>query len=186
MKRRIKSQTLHIGCGQDKYPGSIGVDINPQTEADVIHDLNRYPYPFASNSFSKIIAYNIIEHIDDVIQTMEELYRIGKNGGKIIITTGHFSGVDSFTDPTHKHFFTSRTFDYFISGTDLFKYNYSKARFIKRVVWVGPKKTPNVLLYLLLHYINKHVVMYEKRFAFIFPVGTIYYELEINKKSRKT
>ena len=30
---------LDVGCGQNKYPGAIGIDSNPRTSADVIHDL---------------------------------------------------------------------------------------------------------------------------------------------------
>lgn len=180
-KRKTTSLILHLGCGEKKVPGSIGVDINSHSAADVIHDLNRFPYPFPANTFNQIIAENIIEHLDDLVKVMEEIYRIAKNRAKIYITTGHFSSVDSFTDPTHKHFFTSRTFDYFIPGTDLYKYRYSHARYKKCRVWVGPDGNIHPLLKLLLTFINQHVVYYEKRFAFIFPVGSINYELEVIK-----
>ena len=114
---------------------------------------------------------------------MEEIYRISKNGAKVFITTGHFSGLDSFTDPTHKHFFTSRTFDYFIPGTALYnKYNYStKAKFKKVSVKLGSTISSNPILKLILLFINNYAVLYEKRFAFIFPVGVISYELEVIK-----
>lgn len=176
-----KMQILHLGCGMNKIPESIGVDINKKSAADIIHNLDKFPYPFKGNQFEKIVADNILEHLDNVPRVMEEIYRISKNGAKVFITTGHFSGIDAFTDPTHKHFFTSRTFDYFIPGTDLYKLNYSKGLFKKINVTVGPMNTNNILLNLLLKIINKHLVIYEKRFAFIFPVGVISYELEVIK-----
>ena len=131
-------------------------------------------------SFDAAVLVEVIEHLDEVVKVVEEIYRIAKNGAKVFITTSHFTSVDSFTDPTHKHFFTSSTFDYFIPGAPLYKYGYSKARFKKCQLWVGPESN-NVLLQLILKIINRYVLIYEKRFAFIFPVGCISYELEVVK-----
>lgn len=183
MKKIIpaKKKILHLGCGMDKVPGSVGIDINKKSKADIIHDLNKFPYPVGANRFKKIIAVNIIEHLENIPKVMEEIHRIAKKGAKLSITTGHFSGIDSFTDPTHRHFFTSRTFDYFVPGTDLFKLQYSKAKYKKIKVRVGPDNTRNILLKTILYFINKNLVLYEKRFAFIFPVGVIAYELEVIK-----
>lgn len=177
-----KKRILHLGCGMEKLPGSIGIDINKKSRADIIHDLNKFPYPFKAGEFEKILADNILEHLDDIPRVMEELFRISKNGGRIIINSSHFSSVDSFTDPTHKHFFTSRSFDYFIPGEDLFKYQYSNIKFKKIKVRVGSNYLNNILIDLLLKIINKYLVFYEKRVAFIFPVGSINYELEVIKK----
>ena len=176
-----KLKTLHLGCGASKKPGSIGVDINRKSSADVVHDLNKFPYPFSANQFGLVIAENILEHLDNIPKVMEEIYRICKNGARVKITASHFTSVDSFTDPTHKHFFTSRSFDYFIPGEDLYKYNYSRIKFKKIKVAVGPLFGVNLILKFLLKVINKFMIFYEKRLAFIFPVGTIYYELEVIK-----
>ena len=37
---------LDLGCGNKKRDGTIGVDFNSRTKADIIHDLNIFPYPF--------------------------------------------------------------------------------------------------------------------------------------------
>ena len=182
MEKSKKVKVLDLGCGRNKHPGAIGVDMNPKSDADIIQDLNNFPYPFSDNQFDLIFAQNILEHLNDIVKVMEELYRIGKNGAKIYIRTSHFSSVDSFTDPTHKHFFTSCTFDYFIPGLNYYKFNYSEAKFKKIKVWVGPIDHCNLILKILLILINKFLIHFEKRFAFIFPVGTISYELEIIKK----
>lgn len=181
MKSNKKATVLHLGCGYEKVTGAIGVDINDRSQADVIHDLNKFPYPFKSNQFERIIAENIIEHLDDIIRVLEELYRISKNKAVLYIKTGHFTSVDSFTDPTHKHFFTTRTFDYFIPGTDLYKYHYSKAKFTKKQIILGPSGVSNFLLNQLLKIINQHQMLYESRFAYLFPVGVITYELSVLK-----
>lgn len=175
-------KTLHLGCGPNKKPNSIGLDSNKIVKPDVLHNLDKYPYPFKDNQFNTIIAENIVEHIENIPKFMEEIHRISNQGAKIIITTGHFSGIDTFTDPTHKHFFTSRTFDYFIPKTDLYELQYSKAKFKKDKVILGPQNSKSFILKQLLKIINKYTVIYEKRFAFIFPIGVISYELEVVKK----
>ena len=55
-----KSAILDFGCGNRKRPGSIGIDVNPRTDADVVHDLNVFPYPFADSSFDEVYADNVI------------------------------------------------------------------------------------------------------------------------------
>lgn len=179
--KNSQSQILHLGCGLTKYPDSIGVDINPLTHADVIYDLNKFPYPFKDNQFSQIFADHILEHLDNIPKVFTEIYRITKPNGLLHITAPHFSSLDSFSDPTHKHFFTSMSFDYFIPGTRLYKLLYSNVNFKKIKVIVGPTNIANPLLKLLLILINKNLLMFEKRFAFIFPVGVIQFDLEVIK-----
>lgn len=115
--------TLNIGCGRCKEPliegKEIRVDILDMPEVDVIWDLNKFPYPFEDNKFDKIIARDILEHLDDIFGVMEQLHRILKVGGTIYIHTTYWKTEDSFTDPQHKHFFTLRSFDYFDKDTQL-------------------------------------------------------------------
>ena len=52
---------LDVGCGNNKTQGAIGVDIYPDTQADVICNLNSYTYPFKNDIFDLIICKQIIE-----------------------------------------------------------------------------------------------------------------------------
>jgi SAM-dependent methyltransferase len=52
----------------------------------------------ADNSIDLIICYHILEHIDDDIQAMKELYRVLKPEGKIIIQTPFKEG-DTYENP---------------------------------------------------------------------------------------
>jgi predicted SAM-dependent methyltransferase len=54
---------LDVGCGINKYPGAIGIDRNRATAADVICDLDHFPYPFADGSFDSLRAIHVIEHL---------------------------------------------------------------------------------------------------------------------------
>ncbi len=105
----------HLWCGRQKKKQAIGVDINPKSAADVIHDLSIFPSPFRKNQFKVIIAEHIIEHLDNIPKVFEELHRISINGAQIFILSPHFSSIDSFTDPNinissrHEHLITLYT-----------------------------------------------------------------------------
>lgn len=126
---------LDVGCGVNKQPGSIGLDRNPASRADVIADLDRFPYPFADSSFDRITAIHVIEHLSDVIRAMEEFHRLLCPGGTVRIETPHYTDFSSFCDPTHKSHLTSFSFRYFGEDHGGFGY-YSAARFRERLVRV--------------------------------------------------
>lgn len=93
---------LDLGCGKRKRKGVIGIDISKDTDADIIHDLNVFPYTFADNEFDYIYADNIIEHLDNVIKVVEELYRISKNGATVKIIVPFFRSHYIFIDLTQE------------------------------------------------------------------------------------
>ncbi len=106
-------KTLDVGCGILKYPGAIGLDRNPRSRADVLADLDHFPYPFRDNSFDHVRAVHVIEHVSDVIHTIEEFARLVKPGGSIYIATPHYTDFSSFCDPTHKWHLNSYSLRYF-------------------------------------------------------------------------
>jgi SAM-dependent methyltransferase len=124
--RRMK--TLDVGCGIRKQPGSIGLDRNPASRADVLADLDRFPYPFADSSFDRVTAIHVIEHLSDVIRAMEEFHRLVRAGGTVRIETPHYTDFSSFCDPTHKSHLTSFSFRYFGENHGGFGY-YSNVKF---------------------------------------------------------
>src|ERR1700677_766830 len=109
----LPERILDVGCGIKKYPGSIGIDINPASAADVICDLDRFPYPLADRTFDQLRAIHVIEHLTDVIRAMEEFHRLVKPGGRVRIETPHYTDFSSFCDPTHRHHLNSFSFRYF-------------------------------------------------------------------------
>src|SRR5436190_21038031 len=130
-----RSQTLDVGCGINKYPGAIGIDRNPSTSADVLCDLDRIPYPFADNSFDQLRAIHVIEHVSNVIRSMEEFHRIVRSGGIVRIETPHYTDFSSFCDPTHRWHLNSFSFRYFGPDDAGFGY-YTKAKFREKKVYV--------------------------------------------------
>lgn len=126
---------LDVGCGVNKLPGSIGIDRNPRAKADVLCDLDHFPYPFEDSSFTRLQAIHVIEHVSDVMRTMEEFHRLVAAGGTIFLATPHYTDFSSFCDPTHRWHLTSFSFRYF--GTDNAGYGYySNVRLRERKVHV--------------------------------------------------
>lgn len=113
---------LDVGCGANKTAGAIGLDNNPRTAADVIHDLGDIPYPFADDEFDEVVSNHVVEHIPDVMAFMSELYRITKHGGRIKLLTPHYTNPDWASDPTHRNHFNSFTFNVFMPERQLFPF----------------------------------------------------------------
>lgn len=115
-------RTLDVGCGINKLTGAIGIDRNPASRADVLCDLDRFPYPFRDSSFDALQAVHVIEHVSDVIRSMEEFHRLVRGGGEVFIVTPHYTDFSSFCDPTHRWHLNSFSLRYF--GADNAGYGY--------------------------------------------------------------
>jgi predicted SAM-dependent methyltransferase len=104
---------LDLACGNAKKEGFMGIDISEDTQADVIHDLNKYPYPIADNSVCEIHCSHFIEHVADIKKFMEECYRILIKGGIFHIIAPYYTSIRAFQDFTHIRPVSENTFVYF-------------------------------------------------------------------------
>ncbi len=174
-------RVLDLACGPNKTPGSIGVDSNSRVNPDVLHDLDVFPYPFENSSFDLIVCHNGIEHLANPLAVMRELARIGADGAVVEINTPHFTSPDAYTDPTHRHALTSRSFDYLIAGTELAQLDYQDAHFEKisaRVDFIG---LPRLLRRLISRLANRDLITYERRWGYIFPAHQLHFVLRVKK-----
>lgn len=162
---------LDVGVGNKKFPSSIGVDIRSHSQADVVHNLNEFPWPFDEKKFDLILCRHVLEHIPATDKVMEELYRICKPGGKVVIEVPHFSNVEAFRHWQHVHFFTSGSFDYFSEKNKNYKAYF---RIVKKRIFFDDISR----IFLIEAFANKFLRLYERHFAFIFPSGSLYLEME--------
>jgi len=170
---------LDVGCGKRKRSNAIGIDINPRSDADLLHDLNQFPYPFTDNHFDEIYADNILEHLDDVLKVMIEFHRITKSDGFIEITVPFYPHRNANTDPTHKHFFGVHSFDYFVSGTDHGNFQYSPIQFAMLSIEFDKGLVKRHLFdRILARFANRNMDMYENRMANIFPLSQLTFRLQ--------
>lgn len=173
----LESAVLNLGCGLKHREGAVNLDRTPLTAPDVVHDLDRRPWPFPDNRFQRVFAFDVIEHLENVVATMEELHRICRDGARIEITVPHFSSANAFTDPTHRHFFSRFSFDYF-DGSHQFGF-YSAARF--KVVRSNLIFTGGIVNRIVGRLANRNPRAYEARWAWVFPAWFISIELEVVK-----
>ncbi len=183
-----EGRVLDVGCGCNAVPGAIGIDYNPRTGADVIHDLNLYPYPFESDSFDEVVCRNVMEHLLDVRMALEEIHRISAPSALVKITVPFFRSRWAFMDPDHRHFFSAQSFDYFVRGTELASYSYTDKWFhLERIEYriVAEyrrfSRTRHLLDRWFLDLVNRHKRFYEAYFAHFFPVDEIYVVLRVEK-----
>lgn len=66
---------LDFGCGNNKTKGAIGLDKRTNSQADIIHDFDKFPYPFDDNEFDIIICNNSLEHVKYLEKTLLEFWR---------------------------------------------------------------------------------------------------------------
>ena len=168
---------LNLGCGRKHIPDAVNLDVTPDTSPDVVHDLNRRPWPFGDNRFDKVSGYDVVEHLEDVIGTMEEIHRVSTDGAIVQITVPHFSCANAFRDPTHRHYFSWYTLHY-VTGEHEFSF-YTRSRFRRRNSRIIFERT--LVNRLVEWWANRNPERYESRWAWIFPAWFLYFELEVVK-----
>ncbi|MFC2076385.1 methyltransferase domain-containing protein [candidate division KSB1 bacterium] len=110
-------RVLDLGSGlKVRVPGACRLDRSLDGKPTVVADLDRHSLPFLDRSFDRILCIQILEHFSDIPRIMDELHRLCRPGGTLEIVTPHFSHRNAFTDPTHKHQFGARSFDFFLTA----------------------------------------------------------------------
>ncbi|MBI3793697.1 MAG: methyltransferase domain-containing protein [Nitrospinae bacterium] len=182
MKETPISRKLDLGCGNSKRAGAIGVDGNVRTSADVVHDLNSFPYPFPNSSFNEIYMDNVLEHLDDVLRVMEEVHRISEPNGLVKVIVPYFRSPYAFLDPTHRHFFTVNSFAYFDPANPVCKrYDYTLARFAVEKIVFNENIPGRITKRIMRHIANKWPLRYELYISQLYPLDDITYYLRALK-----
>jgi len=104
---------VDLGCGRNKQPGALGVDIHRFDGVDRVIDLEKVPWELPSNQFDVVYMLQVLEHLQNPAEVMLELYRICAPGALVFIQVpnGYCDGFAQ--DPTHKKAWNLGTFIYF-------------------------------------------------------------------------
>jgi SAM-dependent methyltransferase len=172
-----KPSKLNLGCGHKKMADAVNVDITADTNPEVVHDLNCFPWPLPSAQFNEVIATDVVEHLDNIVAVMEEIHRICAAGAIVRIVVPHFSSANAFTDPTHRHYFGYFSFDYFTGEHEHNYYTRARFRTLGRSLIFHPSLINKVVLRLA----RRWPAQYEQCWAWTFPAWFLYFELEVIK-----
>jgi SAM-dependent methyltransferase len=131
---------LNIGCGYDVRPGWTNLDRAALPGVDVVHDIAKLPLPFPADNFDFILCQDVLEHFD-AATLLFELWRILKERGKLHIRVPHFTSAAAYGDPTHKSYYSSGTFAFFVKGGNDRPYYFDRAysRMENLRIHFGPK-----------------------------------------------
>jgi SAM-dependent methyltransferase len=176
LKPSERGRILDVGCGSKKYPGAFGIDLSPQTDADVVHDLNRFPWPLGDSRFDEILLQDVLEHLREPYGVFAELHRVARPGARILLRTPHFSSSLAYSDPTHVHFFSAAAIRALAEPGFA---HYSDVRF--RAVHVTLDLWAPFRLLGLAKLANRWPDAYEKYLAFRFPAMNVRAEFEVIK-----
>lgn len=103
---------INLGCGNIFIEGFVGIDNSLFSKADKIMDLEDV-WEIEDNSVEYIIANDIIEHLSNPIHTMNEIWRVCRDGAIAELQIPTTDGRGAFQDPTHRSFWNANSFCYY-------------------------------------------------------------------------
>lgn len=115
---------LLLGCGSTRdrriavngkkgWTELVTLDVNPAHQPDIVHDLERLPWPFEDNQFDEVHCYEILEHLgrqgdyESFFAHFAELWRILKPDGCLAVTCPSYRSRWAWGDPGHRRVLTS-------------------------------------------------------------------------------
>lgn len=118
-----------LGAGKvQRIEGADHQDILKLEGINRVFDLNVPRWPLEENCYSLVVASHVVEHLDNLINFMNNCHRILKPGGKVYIETPNAGANPDLThcDPTHVRCYRPYTFyNYFTEyGINNFGYTH--------------------------------------------------------------
>lgn len=103
---------LHIGCGYTALDDFVNIDIVPG--CDIRLDLNKQPLPFDDNSVECVFSFHAMEHFDNYLFVLGEIWRVLKHGGRFLLQVPYVTLTEyNLVNPFHKTHFNEYSFDFF-------------------------------------------------------------------------
>lgn len=116
--KRFGNRILEVGCGTGSgilgaYPEKVvGIDVNRyavdfccRKGFRACHIVAGRPYPFSNGSFDVCVLDNVLEHIEDPGQTIDECLRVTTGtGGMIVVVPGEKGYA---VDPDHRKYYAT-------------------------------------------------------------------------------
>ena len=131
---------INLGCGDKPLAHHLNVDAAPNPGVDAVFDLTVFPWPLPDSRFSRVVLWDVLEHLPNTIRTVEEVWRICSDGAEVQVRVPYWNSRWAWLDPQHVRPFHENTFDFFDPSKKYCQQRpyYSHARFhIASVVYEG-------------------------------------------------
>lgn len=90
-RHKSDKKTLDIGSGGSLYkydrffPNRTTVDVDPVRNPEIVGDI--HDLPFGGGEFDVVLCVEVLEHVRDPKKAAQEMQRVLKKGGTLILTT---------------------------------------------------------------------------------------------------
>ena len=137
-----KPRKLNIGCGTAIKKGYVNLDKENIKGVDVVHDLDKYPWPFPNNHFEEVYSQDVIEHVKDLFKAMDEIHRICKKDAIVRLIVPYWHSSSAFY-PNHNYFFNVDSMKVFTEANRTYDKHYGfkmeKIRLMpSKIGWIIP------------------------------------------------
>lgn len=178
---------LDLGCGKQKNPDSIGLDMNPGVNPDIVYEVRfGKNLPFQENSFEKVYMRDFIEHVDNIAWLLSEVHRVSLPGAYVEVQYPHYSSPDARNDVTHRHYLGAHILDHFdpssaFGGLDS-QYTLFGRNFPFRLSRVDVNFQNGIAGKISRFLLTKYGIdFYERHFSAFFPIKNIQANLSVIK-----
>jgi SAM-dependent methyltransferase len=112
---KTKSIRLDIGCGIFKQKGCLGMDIVKHPNVDIVHDVQKFPWPVPDDICTFVLMSHIFEHIEPKyrFQVMDECWRICRHDGQLYIACPYAGSPLEAAHPAHYMCPNESAFEFF-------------------------------------------------------------------------
>lgn len=113
--KKLTGFRLDVGCGENKQPGFVGMDKRECKGVDIVHDIEQFPWPIDNEAVLDIFCSHIIEHVKPwlMLDLMNEMWRVMKPGGQLVISMPYGVSFGFVQDPTHCNACNEATWQYY-------------------------------------------------------------------------
>lgn len=146
-------KTLILGAGKhQREPNADHLDMYPFPGINVLENLNNPKWSIPSDTYDHLNATHVIEHLDNLLNFLNECHRILKKGGSLyaISPAAGRNNLLEHSDPTHRRCFNKWSIINYVTPLGIAKFGYTDKAWaildINDEITEGPNKDCLVFL----------------------------------------
>lgn len=119
---------LILGAGKhQRVSGAVHVDQFNFDGIDIVQNLNDNVWPLKPSTFTHISAVHVIEHLDSLVNFMNNCWSLLQKGGTLYIESPEAGGDPEleFADPTHVRCYRPYSFINYFTPEGIEKFGYT-------------------------------------------------------------